>query len=69
MTKILFSILITTKNRKIDLEYTLNNLNYLIEREDVECIICDDGSTDGTTNFIINKYPRIQLISNKKSRL
>ena len=63
-----FSILITTKNRKTDLEYTLNNLNYLIERNDVECIICDDGSTDGTFEFVKRNYPNIQLINNKISK-
>jgi len=68
MANTLFSILITTKNRKPDLEYTLNNLNYLIEREDVECIICDDGSTDNTSDFIKYNYPNIQLIENKISK-
>jgi len=63
-----FSILITTKNRKVDLEYTLNNLYYLLERDDVECIICDDGSTDGTFEYILKNYPTIQLINNKKSK-
>jgi len=63
-----FSILITTKNRLKDLEYTLGKISYLIEKQNVECIICDDGSTDGTSNFIIKNYPFIQLIQNKKSK-
>ena len=46
-----FSILITTKNRKSDLSFTLEKIKYLLEREDVDCIICDDGSSDGTAFF------------------
>jgi len=63
-----FSILITTKNRLEDLKITLQKINYLIEDEHVETIICDDGSNDDTYNFIQANYPRIQLIQNKKSK-
>ena len=47
-----FSILITTKNRRLDLEETLNQLSHFINNDNVEFIICDDGSSDGTSNFI-----------------
>lgn len=63
-----FSILITTKNRLEDLKFTLQKINYLIEDKRVETIICDDGSTDGTYDFIHENYPNIQLIQNKKSK-
>jgi glycosyltransferase involved in cell wall biosynthesis len=63
-----FSILITTKNRKIDLAFTLNKIKDLLERKDVVCIICDDGSTDGTSNFLKTEYPNIQLIQNSESK-
>lgn len=63
-----FSILITTKNRKVDLEFTLTKISYLLKREDVVCIICDDGSTDGTADFLEMNYPEIQLIKNTKSK-
>lgn len=63
-----FSILITTKNRKSDLQYTLVKIQHLLQREDVQCIICDDGSTDETYAFIQNNYPEIQLIKNEKSQ-
>lgn len=64
----IFSILITTKNRRADLEFTLVKIHQLLLREDVECIICDDGSTDDTVPFLQSNYPKIQLIQNKKSR-
>lgn len=61
---ITFSILITTKNRLSDLLYTLSKTESLLQRNDVECIICDDGSTDATSDTIRVKYPEIALIRN-----
>nr|WP_315149652.1 glycosyltransferase family 2 protein [uncultured Flavobacterium sp.] len=63
-----FSILITTKNRKNDLAFTLDKIQYLLDRKDVVCIICDDGSTDDTALFLANDYPEIRLIQNPKSQ-
>lgn len=63
-----FSILITTKNRINDLAFTLEKITYLLDREDVDCIICDDGSSDGTVLFLESNYPQIKLIQNKFSR-
>lgn len=63
-----FSLLITTKNRKTDLAFTLDKIQSLLDREDVICIICDDGSTDGTASFLQNNYPDIKLIQNRKSQ-
>ncbi len=63
-----FSILITTKNRLSDLKETLNRLACFIDNDDVEFIICDDGSTDGTSNFIETNFKTIQLIKNPKSK-
>ena len=62
-----FTILITTKNRKDHLAFTLLQIRHLLERNDVKCIICDDGSNDGTTAFLEFQYPNIQLIENSKS--
>lgn len=63
-----FSILITTKNRKADLAFTLDKIQYLLDRKDVDCLICDDGSTDGTSVFLQTQYPNIKLIQNSKSQ-
>lgn len=63
-----FSILITTKNRLLDLKYTLLKIQNLLDRSDLECIICDDGSTDGTTAFIKENYPKISILRNEISK-
>lgn len=63
-----FSILISTKNRLDDLIFTLKKINHLIHRNDVECVVFDDGSSDGTTNYIAQNYPEIILHSNKVSK-
>lgn len=66
--KIKFSILITTKNRLEALKITLSKIQHLINRDDVECIICNDGSIDATSNFINENYSNIQLIENRISQ-
>lgn len=63
-----FSIVITTKNRKSDLAFTLNKIQNLLDRNDVTCLICDDGSTDETAVFVKNNYPKIHLIRNEESK-
>lgn len=63
-----FSILITTKNRLADLKITLSQIYNIIEFDDFDFIICDDGSTDGTYEFIKSNYPKIRVIKNKKNR-
>jgi len=68
MTDSSFSILITTKNRLTDLVFTLGKIQYLLDREDVVCLICDDGSTDGTSPYLQTHYPEIRLIQNLKSQ-
>lgn len=68
MNQVEFSFLITTKNRLTELIKTLDRLSFLLTDNRVEFIICDDGSTDGTSNFITTHYPNIHLINNIKSR-
>jgi len=67
-TKKKFSILITTKNRIKDLSFTLQKIRYLLDRKDVECLICDDGSVDETVIFVKENYPEIYLIQNDVSK-
>lgn len=63
-----FTIAITTKNRKADLAFTLDKIKPLLDSEEVCCLICDDGSNDGTAAYIQTHYPEIQLIQNPKSQ-
>ncbi|MCZ4318523.1 glycosyltransferase [Aequorivita viscosa] len=63
-----FSILITTKNRREELRKTLSSLTLLNLRNDVECLVYDDGSKDGTPEMIKTLFPNIELYCNRKSR-
>jgi glycosyltransferase involved in cell wall biosynthesis len=63
-----FSIVITTKNRLEELKITLAKISYLLDRDDLECLIYDDGSIDGTYEFVKTTYPKIQLLRNEKSK-
>lgn len=65
---IYFSIFITTKDRRSELEVTLNKIGYLLNRKDTECLICDDGSTDGTQQWLKENYPDIKVFVNEKSK-
>ena len=68
LTKPAFTILITTKNRIKDLRITLAKCTDLFSYDQVNYIICDDGSTDRSHDFIAKQYPLIQLIQNKESK-
>jgi glycosyltransferase involved in cell wall biosynthesis len=68
MVKTTFSILISTKNRLIDLAFTLGQIKHLLDRNDVECVIFDDGSTDGTYDYVKQHFPNIQLHRNTVSK-
>jgi len=68
MTNPTFSILITTKNRKADLAFTLNKIKYLSDEPKVNCIVFDDGSTDGTYEYVKESFPNIQLQRNAVSK-
>ena len=63
-----FSILITTKNRIHDLVLTLNKISCLLEKENLECVVFDDGSTDGTYDYVKENFPEIQLLKNEFSK-
>ena len=51
-----------------DLIFTLGQIATILQRKDVECMICDDGSNDGTTSYLKGKHPNINLIRNEKSK-
>ncbi len=58
-----FTILITTRNRLEELKFTLNSLQPFI-KDGISVMVCDDASTDGTSEFIRSEYPEIQLSVN-----
>ena len=59
-----FSILISTKNRINDLKLSLLKIQSLIDETNVEVVIYDDGSTDGTYEFIKENFPAVKLERN-----
>lgn len=63
-----FSITISTKNRIKDLVFTLHSLQNFVERDDVECIVFDDGSTDGTSEILKNDFKKVILLRNEISK-
>ncbi|RTZ02923.1 glycosyltransferase [Flavobacterium sp. RSP49] len=68
MVNPVFSLHITTKNRKTDLAFTLSKIDPLLEHTSVECMVFDDGSIDGTFEFVKQNYPKIILKKNSISK-
>ena len=62
-----FSFQITTKNRLEDLKVTFNSLQPFFKRKDIEVVVIDDASSDGTSDFINENYPEIKLKRNSAS--
>ncbi|MEG9328960.1 glycosyltransferase family 2 protein [Salinimicrobium catena] len=62
-----FSIFITTRDRLKELQYTIETLHPYLEKG-VNLLICDDGSKDGTYEFLKSNYSSIQIIRNETSR-
>lgn len=60
-------VVIPTKNRKAEVERAIKSI---LSQEGVkpEIIVVDDGSTDGTADYLASKYPHISLIRNSVSK-
>ena len=63
-----FSILITTKNRLTDLAFTLGKIKCLLKEDGVKCVVFDDGSTDGTYDYVKENFPEVKLQRNAVSK-
>ena len=58
------SIVITTKNRKDDLAKAISSA---LSQNVHEVIVWDDGSTDGTADFVAERFPSIRLVRSEIS--
>jgi len=64
-SKVLVSIIIPTRNRRAEVLRCLASLP--LERGDVEAIVVDDGSSDGTANEVNARHPRVRVMVNPAS--
>jgi GT2 family glycosyltransferase len=55
------TVLIVTRNRREDLRRTLPTA--LAQEGDVEVLVVDNGSTDGTPEMVAAEFPRVRLLS------
>jgi len=60
------AVMIATRNRREDLTRTCAVLRALDPAPD-EVLICADGCTDGTEEFVRRDHPEFQLVANPKS--
>ena len=68
MKKMQITVLIATRNRVKELQTTLKKSAFLLHNKEVEFIICDDNSSDGTCQYISQNYPEIKLLKNKSQK-
>lgn len=62
-----FAIMITTRNRCVDLKTTLKRLRRL-EPLPVQIFVCADGCTDGTAEMVKADHPEVQLLVHKQGQ-
>ncbi len=62
------SIVILTWNNLTATRKCLASLEPVAQRDDVEIIIIDNGSTDGTPAALRREYPGVRLTANRKNR-
>ena len=67
MSKYKISVLISTKNRRDDLLFTLNATKHLFNKN-VTCVVYDDGSSDETYENVKSNFPEIVLLRNEVSK-
>ena len=61
------SVIVPTYNRAALIKYTLDSLDFKYHQGvSLEVIVVDDGSEDGTWDYIQKNYPNVRLIKNEK---
>ena len=63
---VMFSIVVLTYNRRQVLSELLEELS-LIRRSDVEVVVVDNGSTDGTSDMVKENFPEFRLVALKEN--
>jgi len=58
---LLASVVITTRNRRVELEKAVTSAVAQVIDGGIEVIVVDDGSTDGTADMIAAKFPQVKL--------
>lgn len=66
MEKLTASVVITSKNRKRELGDALRSA--LLQSAAPEVIMIDDGSTDGTSEFVRDNFPQVEVVRSEVSR-
>ena len=62
------SIIILTFNHLSDTVRCLDSLKEMLDADDVEVIVVDNASNDGTPQTITRRYPKIRLTVNDRNR-
>lgn len=57
------SVMIATRDRRVDLELTCANLECLAPGPD-EVLVCADGCRDGTAEMLRRRFPRFRILEN-----
>lgn len=58
----LLSVILITWNGKKLLAGCLKSMEFLMTRSDVEIIVADNGSEDGTAAFVKERYPKVKIL-------
>ena len=57
------SIILISWNSLVHLKECLASLSYTLQKEDIEIIWVDNGSTDGASRYVKENYPQIQTVA------
>ena len=64
----MLSIIILTWNHLADTRRCLASLEPIMRQSDVEVIVVDNGSTDGTPEVVAREWPMVRLLRNDRNR-